>query len=347
MAKFYPSNIIPPVETTLERQVTAGVVGSFITNLVLNPLMVIKVRLQQKQKDPSQAPLTIKQTVTQISKDRGIRGFWAGTSMGLLMSMPSSVLYMVSYEKCKSIFYTSLQMAVAEDRPPCTLVSNMILPQKSCEINISDRLSKILFMLVPGVSGALARVVSVTMIAPIELIRTIQTSGIEKKNTAIQILGNILRNKGLAGLYRGWLPTIMRDCPYSAIYWFNFEFLRPIYLSLMNRFAPPEKKNKKVTPFINFISGASGSMLAAIFTHPFDVVKTQSQLAVMNREKPSISPTGVIINGDNPVTVRSVLQESGIRGLYRGLSMRLFTVIPGSAIMVTIYETVKGFDKKI
>lgn len=39
-----------------------------------------------------------------------------------------------------------------------------------------------------------------------------------------------------------------------------------------------------------------------------------------------------------------IVRERGIGGLYKGLNMRLLTVIPSSAIMVTVYEFVKKID---
>ena len=39
-----------------------------------------------------------------------------------------------------------------------------------------------------------------------------------------------------------------------------------------------------------------------------------------------------------------IYRDRGLGGLFKGLNMRLLTVIPASAIMVTVYEFVKNFD---
>lgn len=39
-----------------------------------------------------------------------------------------------------------------------------------------------------------------------------------------------------------------------------------------------------------------------------------------------------------------IIREKGVGGLFKGLNMRLLTVIPSSAIMVTVYEFVKKID---
>jgi hypothetical protein len=138
---------------------------------------------------------------------------------------------------------------------------------------------------------------------------------------------------------------------------------------------------------LTFISGASSGVLAAIITHPFDVLKTQQQLAkaaAAAAVASSAAPVGIpwtpaaavttttasagsprlvpllqqaartLLRGAHPaatplslaapplwVTLQELHRAEGLRGLYRGLSMRLLTVIPSSAIMVTVYEYLK------
>jgi hypothetical protein len=137
---------------------------------------------------------------------------------------------------------------------------------------------------------------------------------------------------------------------------------------------------------LTFISGASSGVLAAIITHPFDVLKTQLQLAkaAAAAVASSAAPVGIpwtpaaavttttasagsprlvpllqqaartLLRGAHPaatplslaapplwVTLQELHRAEGLRGLYRGLSMRLLTVIPSSAIMVTVYEYLK------
>ena len=54
---------------------------------------------------------------------------------------------------------------------------------------------------IPAIAGALARMISVTIITPLELIRTIQTGGVPDSIT--NIARSIIRDDGIRGLYRG------------------------------------------------------------------------------------------------------------------------------------------------
>lgn len=44
------------------------------------------------------------------------------------------------------------------------------------------------------------------------------------------------------------------------------------------------------------------------------------------------------------ISLSSLYRNGGVRSLYRGLTMRLATVIPASAIMITTYEAIKSLD---
>jgi len=113
-------------------------------------------------------------------------------------------------------------------------------------------------------------------------------------------------------------------------------------------------------------------MIAAICTHPFDVLKTKQQVAawhansnnnIINNIHSSDSGSGnkltkgphssapvtnvTITSVQTPpttFTLGSVYRAGGVSALFRGLSMRLATVIPASAIMITIYEAIKKVD---
>jgi solute carrier family 25 protein 39/40 len=62
------------------------------------------------------------------------------------------------------------------------------------------------------------------MHSPLELIRTRQASRVGSAEPVLGIVGelrSIIRSDGVAGMYRGLSPTLMRDVPFSAVYWFR------------------------------------------------------------------------------------------------------------------------------
>jgi solute carrier family 25 protein 39/40 len=278
-----------PKENQLVRHATASLVGSVATILTLNPMFVLKVRVQNADR-PIISWMTVLEEANEIKKSRGIRGFWSGTSTALMMSIPNTVVYMTAYEKCKS----SLSQRVFNDHPPTY---------------------------VAGISGAIARMISVSVVAPFELVRTMQSSG--NSGGFLSIAKAIVQQNGARGLYKGWSSTIMRDCPFSALYWFSFEAIKPIATKSLRTIAHSEDS---FSPMATFISGSTAGTIAAVITHPFDVLKTKQQL--------SASTTGTL----------SFLRNSSFQILTRGLGLRLLTVIPACGIIITVYEGLKSLN---
>jgi solute carrier family 25 protein 39/40 len=103
-----------------------------------------------------------------------------------------------------------------------------------------------------------------TLVSPIELIRT-KVQSLPANTRMIDMVQSELRSGGIGSLWRGVSPTLWRDVPFSAIYWSAYEY-----------------NKKQLTPWANgehgspaiasFISGATSGTLAALITHPFDLV---------------------------------------------------------------------------
>lgn len=162
------------------------------------------------------------------------------------------------------------------------------------------------------------------------------------------------------------MPSILRDCPFSAIYWGGFETLRPIYSKLfLSHLTIQERDLIGFPAYITFLAGSTAGAIAAVCTHPFDVLKTRQQVGAWETTRSVVAGNSAGINGHSSKNVDSetvlsraklpegrrpilslvsIVRSEGLSALYRGLSMRMATVIPASAIMVTIYETIKKLD---
>lgn len=298
--------------TQLWRQIVASTLGSATATLALNPINVMKVNLQ---KESPTGARSLRQVLSSVIAANGVAGLWAGAPIGLLQSLPNTVLYMSVYEALKEAFAS----------------------QASPRFHNSS--------ISAGLAGGLSRVACVSIMSPLEVLRTIQTGG--AKAPPLEIMRRLHKTYGIAGFYRGWSSTIARDAPFSAIYWFCFDLLRPVWArALQSATTSPGSSSKEgFSNSATFLSGASASMAAALATHPFDVLKTQRQLSI----DPSIMSKGAGPTPGAPVlqlprpegSVLALYRKSGVAGMYRGLSMRLATVIPASAIVITVYEYVK------
>lgn len=184
----------------LLKQALASACSSLLTALCVNPLVVLKVRRHPALPYPalpSPCPQVRLQTnggsvasvLSSVVRHTGLRGLWAGCSTALVQSVPNVAVYMVTYENLSAY-----------------------LTHRATESTAS---------LVPVAAGSLARLVGVTIVSPIERIRTIQASGCS--GSMFSIGSNIVGAEGAAGLYRGWPSMVLRDVPFSALYWLCYE----------------------------------------------------------------------------------------------------------------------------
>lgn len=134
-------------------------------------------------------------------------------------------------------------------------------------------------------------------------------------------VSNMAKREGPQALWRGLLPTMLRDVPFSGIYWMGYEKIR-------HRLQTHHELSHFQT---SFIAGASSGMIAAIVTTPFDVVKTQRQVSLDAEE----ARLGRIL--------KNIIRKNGSAGFFRGVVPRVVKVAPACAIMISSYEMGKHF----
>ena len=82
--------------------------------------------------------------------------------------------------------------------------------------------------------------------------------------------GHIVRSLGLVGLYKGASACLLRDVPFSAIYFPTYSHLKKDLFG--------ESPTKKLGIVQLLTAGAIAGMPAAYLTTPADVIKTRLQI---------------------------------------------------------------------
>lgn len=100
--------------------------------------------------------------------------------------------------------------------------------------------------------------------------------------SATTLVKNLLREKGIAGLYRGLGPTITRDVTFSAIYFplfAKFDSLVLLYIILIKfkiffliKFKGPRKADgsNDAVFYASFISGILAGAIGSLSVTPLD-----------------------------------------------------------------------------
>jgi len=188
-------------------------------------------------------------------------------------------------------------------------------------------------VLLPLLSGILARSAVTTVVSPLELVRTnLQSTPPSpgKPNTLRSVFVNIrslVQHGGFVSLWRGLGPTLLRDVTFSGFYWASYEgwkrtFTRQGYTGIS----------------VSFMSGAISGTLSALITSPFDVVKTRQQALIMSTTNQHASGSFALLF--------KILQTEGPKALFAGLSPRIAKIAPACGIMISCFEGVGHFLTK-
>lgn len=320
----------PQFRITPRQQMAAACTGALITSLIMTPLDVVKIRLQAQQKmlatnkcfmycnglmdhicpclnngnsqtywyrRPSHFNGTL-DALMKITRYEGVLSLWSGLSPTLILAVPATVVYFVSYEQLRT--------------------------------RLNDRFCKGVKQpaWIPLASGCTARLWAATVVSPLELIRTKMQSKKLSYFEMHQALQSLLQYHGWRGLWKGLGPTLLRDVPFSGIYWVSYEQIKAF------------SSTSKVTFMYSFLAGSIAGSIASFVTTPFDVVKTFRQIELADEiftEPPSVHKNSTWS------VLRTIYSRNGINGMFAGVVPRVIKVAPACAIMVSTFEHGKSF----
>lgn len=97
---------------------------------------------------------------------------------------------------------------------------------------------------------------SVTVISPLELIRTKLQSQKQSYRELRACIRSAVEADGWLSLWRGWGPTLLRDVPFSAMYWYNYEQGKAWMCERYNTTEP--------TLAITFLCGAASGSVSSL-----------------------------------------------------------------------------------
>jgi len=146
-----------------------------------------------------------------------------------------------------------------------------------------------------------------------------------KYKNVIQTAITIVREEGFGALYKGVVPTMLRQGCNQAV---NFTAYNLIKTEVMKRQETTELASWQSL----LIGGLSGGM-GPIVNNPLDVVKTRLQKQVVLEGK-TPKYTGLM------QACSVVAKEEGILALWKGITPRLLRIVPGQAITFMTYEFV-------
>ena len=135
----------------------------------------------------------------------------------------------------------------------------------------------------------------------------------------------IVRNLGLVGLYKGASACLLRDVPFSAIYFPTYSHLKKDLFG--------ESPTKKLGVIQLLSAGAIAGMPAAYLTTPCDVIKTRLQVEA---RKGDTAYTGL------RHAASTIWKEEGFKAFFKGGPARIVRSSPQFGFTLAAYEVLQS-----
>lgn len=158
---------------------------------------------------------------------------------------------------------------------------------------------------------------ALVIVAPVE---TVKTKVIELNMSFLKGLKHIIKTEGLGGVYKGAIPTAMKQGSNSGLrfMWFN-EYKKRV----------TNDGEIPLTPLMGLFGGMSAGCFSTLGNNPFDVVKTRMQGTQAAQYKNTFD------------CFRQILRNEGVGAFYVGVTPRLGRVVPGQGIIFMSFETIQ------
>ncbi|KAH7929508.1 mitochondrial carrier [Leucogyrophana mollusca] len=180
-----------------------------------------------------------------------------------------------------------------------------------------------------AIAGAMAGAANAILASPVEMfkVRMQGQYGAATDKRLRDVAKEMWTQWGLRqGIMRGYWITFAREIPAYAGFYTAFEFSKRKFKATYGEQLPV---------WALLASGSTGGIAYWLACYPLDVVKSRVQL----RGTPPVGKPWQYINSE----MQAVVAESGIAGLFRGLSPSLLRSIPAAASTFAAFELTREF----
>ncbi|XP_069547162.1 solute carrier family 25 member 55a isoform X1 [Brachyistius frenatus] len=296
----------------------AGIVG--VTCVF--PIDLVKTRLQN-QRPGQQVYKNMMDCLVKTVRSEGYFGMYRGAAVNLTLVTPEKAIKLAAND-----FF---RHHLSKDGKGLTVFKEMLAGCGAgmCQVIITTPMEMLKIQL-QDAGRLAAQQQKPIMMSPTKLVATNTVlsrsynsgtvASAPRAASATQIAKELVRTQGIRGLYRGLGATLMRDVPFSIIYF-------PLFANL-NRLGKPSPE--KPSPFFwAFLSGCAAGSVAAVAVNPCDVVKTRLQ--TLNKGASEETYAGVVD------CVSKLLRKEGPSAFLKGAGCRALVIAPLFGIAQVMY----------
>ncbi|XP_047359706.1 mitochondrial glutamate carrier 1-like isoform X1 [Vespa velutina] len=301
MAQKDSTESIPDQFKLLPKIINGGIAGIIGVSVVF-PLDLVKTRLQNQVIGPHGERMysSMLDCFKKTYKAEGYFGMYKGSGVNILLITPEKAIKLTANDTFRHYLSTGPGQQLPLQRE----------------------------MLAGGLAGACQIVIT----TPMELLKIqMQDAGrvaaaaresgkTVPKVSALSLTKDLLRQRGILGLYQGTGATALRDVTFSVIYF-------PLFARLNN--LGPKREDGSSVFWCSFLAGCAAGSTAALLVNPFDVIKTRLQAIKKAPGEPTYD--GVID------CIRKTLVNEGPVAFFKGGACRMIVIAPLFGIAQTVY----------
>ncbi|KAH7513346.1 hypothetical protein FEM48_Zijuj12G0190300 [Ziziphus jujuba var. spinosa] len=346
---------------------SAGAIAGGISRTVTSPLDVIKIRFQVQLEPTSSWALVRKnlplqskytgmlQATKDIFREEGLPGFWRGNVPALLMVMPYTAIQFTVLHKLKTfasgssktedhinlspyLSYISGSLAgcaATVGSYPFDLLRTVLASQGEPKI----RLSMFIFICTT-VCSLHEEVANLDIPSRIMAFwKALRANDVYP--TMRSAFVDIVRTRGIRGLYAGLSPTLVEIVPYAGLQFGTYDTFKR-WTKALNRLRFSKSgstgSDDSLTSFQIFLCGLGAGISAKLVCHPLDVVKKRFQIEGLQRHPRYGARVEHRAYRNMFDALERILKSEGWAGFYKGIVPSIVKSAPASAVTFVAYE---------
>lgn len=199
------------------------------------------------------------------------------------------------------------------------------------------------------VVGGTAGLASCVLLQPMDLLKTRMqqerapaAASMTATQRLVRAYRGVLETSGVRGLWRGTVPTVVRNVPGVAAYFYMMNELRWLvatyrvpYLATSRAKARTQNGSTlaQLSTMGNLVTGAFARVAIGFALNPISIVKARFESSHFAKDAyPTVT-----------AALRSLYQEGGVRGFFRGFSATALRDAPYAGLYLAVYEQGKAW----
>lgn len=313
-----------PKKNAFENLIAGGCAG-LVESSICHPLDTIKTRMQLRRstisakssflepdaykKHARKNPFGPLDTAKRIIEREGFFSLYKGLTAVYSGIVPKMAIRFVSFEYYKEILppaFSHINEAASRNTGLVTFTAGLM-----------SGLTEAILVVTP------AEVCKIRMQAQFNSMVDPEVVKKRKYGNVIQTAVTLIKEEGPTALYKGIVPTMLRQGCNQAANFTAYQFFKSKWQELSGK---PE-----LAPWQHMLIGGISGGFGPSVNNPLDVVKTRMQRqVVVSGQRPRYSSITQACS--------RIAKEEGIAALWKGLTPRLMRIMPGQAITFMTYE---------